>query len=167
MINCKICFRTFKTLTASHLVTHDIGVIQYKKKFRVKYIHSKQVRKKIGILKLGHTFNRGRKFNFKVEKIKQSRENLIALNKSLKKRKQMSFIMKGNKNAFGLKHSIEFKRKQRERLLGNKINLGRKKAPDFGKKVGLRFKKLWDDPTWRRKMIKAQHSGKRKSRQIR
>lgn len=137
MIECKICRHSFKTLTASHLTTHDIDVAEYKKKFRVKYIHSKQARIKIGKLKIGNTNNLGRKFNLKPERLIQLQEHLIALNKSPKKRRLISKIMKGNKNASGLKHSTRFK-----------------------KTVGRRLKKLWSSPYWRRKTIKAQNAGK-------
>src|ERR1035438_6218728 len=60
MIDCKICHQTFKSLNQSHLAHHDLTPNQYKKKFRVKYIHSKEIRKKIGLTKIGNTNTKGK-----------------------------------------------------------------------------------------------------------
>ena len=52
MIDCKVCHRKFITINSMHLATHEINAIQYKKKFKVKYIHSRQTRKKIRLFNL-------------------------------------------------------------------------------------------------------------------
>lgn len=131
MIRCNECEAIFKTLTGTHLNKHKLSVEEYKRKYRLKYIHSLEVRKKIGFLKIGNVNTKGKKLKLKREARDNLRRKLIKLNKSSSiiqlRRKQL----KGNTLALGVKHSRYSKRK-----------------------VSIKLKKLWKDPLWKKWILK-------------
>lgn len=135
MINCKVCHRTYKTLTGNHLATHNIGVQEYKKRYRLKYLHSREARKKISRANIGNTKTKGKKAKLPFEANKKRSRFWISFNQLPSTRKKRQSQMKGNQNAKGHRHSKAFKSR-------------------FSKRI----KNLWADPSWRKKMIMAQKS---------
>lgn len=130
MIDCKICHQKFKTLTGSHLATHDIGVNEYKKKFRVKYIHSREARRKISWANIGNIKTRGKKMNLSLD-IRAKRSRFLTSLNQLK----------------------TIQRKRKIQMAGNKLHKGVHHTKAFKLKTSKRFKALWAKPTWRKKML--------------
>lgn len=132
MIACKICQRQFKTLNHSHLSVHETTPKEYKKRFGLKYIHSKQARKKIGISKIGNKHTKGKHIKLKPETKEKIKKRLLTYNKLDSTRKIRKVQLTGNNFASGHKHSKAFKKRLRKRI-----------------------KELWANPAWRAKMLKA------------
>jgi len=130
MITCKICSETFKTITASHLVTHKISVLNYKRKFRLKYIHSRNARRKISLSKIGNQNTKGKQIQMNFNSRQKQISAVRVFNKKKSTRILRSKQMKGNKFAIGLKHSKTFKHR-----------------------LSKRIKQLWQNPIWRKKML--------------
>jgi hypothetical protein len=108
-------------------------VQEYKKKYRIKYVHGRESRKKISNANIGNTKTKGKKILLSREaKVKLSRfwTTFNQLPSTREKRRKQ---LKGNLFAKGNRHSKEFRRKQSNRM-----------------------KRLWETPKERKKMRIAQ-----------
>jgi hypothetical protein len=131
VIQCNECLTIFKTLTGSHLNKHKLSVNEYKKKYKVKYIHSLEARIKIGFSKIGNKNTKGKTLKLKKETRKKLRINLIKLNKS--------------------PSIIELRRQQ---LKDNTLSLGLKHSRGSKRKISIKLKRLWRNPTWKKLALK-------------
>jgi hypothetical protein len=162
MITCKACHRTFKTLNNTHLKMHDLIPEEYKKKYRVKYVHSRHARRKISKVHIGNKYNKGRKCPPKVRKLSRKRMKALWKDKAFNFKRK---VLKGRKRVWNDK---EYRRKHSEGLKLQWSNpqfkakmskILSKTATKAWKKPGLKAKrakisrKLWENPDYRARVL--------------
>ncbi|GEM_PF-4347531 len=74
---CQICGKKLKALSYNHLITHDISSEKYKRKYKVEFLTTSEVRRKIKIA------NRGNKFALGLKHTEKFKERVSEKNKEL------------------------------------------------------------------------------------
>lgn len=163
MITCKICHKTFKSITQTHLYyKHLIEPDEYMKEFKVRTLISPETRQLHSIASTGNTFNVGRKRT--KEHKDMVRRTFTKLWKSKAFREKMTNIKKAiwRDDNLRRRHGEAIKARWKDpsyREKMSKINsisaLKLWKRPEFRKKRAKLSRELWKDPDYRNRNISA------------
>jgi len=157
MIECKICRKTFKTIPWSHLhYRHKMTPAEYKRKFKVQFIHSPEARQKIGRHLFGHavtdrepTPEERKEFHGWMNQLwKQPR-----LKKKLRKIREKAWKNKKRRKGLSARMKKQWADPQYSAQVSEALKKTLKRPEVIANKRRI-FKELWKDTGFRKKMAK-------------
>ena len=161
MIDCKICHKTFKTISRTHLLfNHSLTQAEYKKDFKLRKIFSPETRQILSKIHTGNTYNIGRKWTtgeFKIHS-KDQKERW-------KNPKYRGKVVRGIRKAWkdgnvGEIVSEKLKEKWTDpayRVEMSEMSKRTWRRRDYRKRHNRMMKKLWKTPSFLRKMEKRKY----------